>query len=415
MSDAANLDTRFAQAMGALLGPEFPDKIALAVSGGGDSMAMLALCHGWARVWGVALHVVTIDHGLRRESADEAALVARECETLGHPHHILDWQWDGQGNTQDAARRARLSLIDAWRGEIAHVLMAHTADDVAETFLMRLARGSGVDGLAAMQARHHTPHGFHIIRPCLAMGRAELRHFAKTLHIPWADDPTNDDPKYDRARARAMLGQLAGLGLTQGDLTTTAQRMARARDALRARACDIAEKALRPDLPGMVALERAVFERTERDTQMRLLAAALMWVSGAQYRPRAASLEGLLDRLLGGGAGTLIGAHAQMQTDTCLIFREFAAVQDLCGAADRPWDARWHLRGPITAELELRALGEAINEIPDWRATGQPRAALMASPAVFRNDALIAAPVAGHNAAFTAEIKIPFTSYLLSH
>jgi tRNA(Ile)-lysidine synthase len=92
---------------------------------------------------GVGLWVVTVDHGLRPESAEEAAMVAAECAALGHPHATLRWRWDGQGNLQDAARRARLALIDRWRRGIEHVLMAHTPDDVAETFLMRLARDRG--------------------------------------------------------------------------------------------------------------------------------------------------------------------------------------------------------------------------------------------------------------------------------
>lgn len=353
-------------------------------------------------------------------------MVARECATLGHPHDTLRWHWDGRGNMQDAARRARLSLIDDWRGDIGHVLMAHTADDVAETFLMRLARGSGVDGLAAMQARRATQRGFDVIRPCLQMSRAELRHYAKTLRVPWRDDPSNDDPRYDRARARALLGNLQELGLGAEDLTRTAHRLARAREALRARARAVAQEALRPDMPGMVALDRDIFETTERDTQMRLLAAALMWVSGAPYRPRADSLESLLDRLLGGGAGTLIGAQAQMHADTCVVFREFAAVEHLRTPTDRPWDGRWHIDGPHDGETELRALGEAIKQVPDWRGRGQPRAALMASPAVFRGDVLVAAPAAGqvpHNdapaacpgGAWSAEIATSFTSYLLCH
>ncbi len=129
--------------MGTLLGPDFPDHVALAVSGGGDSMAMLALTHDWARVMGLRVSVVTIDHGLRAASAEEAAMVGRECAALGHPHSILRWQWDGTGNLQDAARDARLRLIADWRGAIEHVLFAHTRDDQAETVVMRLARGSG--------------------------------------------------------------------------------------------------------------------------------------------------------------------------------------------------------------------------------------------------------------------------------
>ena len=146
-------EQRFADSMGALLRPDFPEEIALAVSGGGDSMAMLYLAHNWTRIYGLRLSVVTVNHGLRPEAAEEAAMVAAECAALGWPHATLRWNWDGRGNVQDAARNARLDLIDGWRGTIRFVLMAHTLDDLAETFFMRLARGSGVEGLSAMSAR----------------------------------------------------------------------------------------------------------------------------------------------------------------------------------------------------------------------------------------------------------------------
>ena len=236
--------------MGALLGPDFPTRIALAVSGGGDSMAMLALAHGWARVMGVGLAVVTVDHGLRDGSAAEAAMVARECAALGHAHATLRWHWDGTGNLQDAARDARLRLIDGWRGDIAHVLFAHTRDDQAETVLLRLARGSGVDGLSAMSDRRRvtpaTPaRGFWQIRPLLEEARADLRHHADTLRLPYVDDPSNDDPRFQRVRARQALAVLADLGVTPEALSDTARRLTRARDALVARAVSVLPDLLR--------------------------------------------------------------------------------------------------------------------------------------------------------------------------
>ncbi len=454
MTDGS-LDDRFAASMGALLGPDFPNDVALAVSGGGDSMAMLALAHNWARVWGVRLWVVTVDHGLRAESADEAAMVARECATLGHAHATLRWHWDGKGNVQDAARRARLSLIDRWRAGLEHVLMAHTQDDVAENFLIRLARGSGVEGLSAMQAKRyvvprpdagHPPvpdkdvtqsnspplptrrvagvpafsKGFHVIRPCLEMSREELRHHAKVLHMPWAEDPSNEDPKYDRVRARKLMRELGDLGIEQTGLAKTADRMARAAEALRARAVSVAKEICEHSDQGCVSLDRVQFAAVERDTQLRLLAAACMWASGAEYRPRADSLEDLLDRLLGGGAGTLIGAKAQTDETQIWVFREYAAVAEYVVDYERqetPWDGRWRLisvrrdKGPLT----IRALGEAVKDCPAWRETGLPRAALMASPALWRGDALIAAPVARYNPNWRAQIVTPFITYLLSH
>lgn len=416
------LDTRFAEAMGQLLGPDFPQEIALAVSGGGDSMAMLGLAHNWARVWGVGLRIVTVDHGLRTESAEEAAMVAREAESLGWSHTTLQWHWDGRGNLQDAARRARLALIEGWRDGIGHVLFAHTRDDLAETFLLRLTRGSGVEGLSAMQPSRrisgsNDASGFHQIRPCLGMSRSELRHYATALRIPWVDDPSNDDPKYDRVRARRILTTLHDLGLTVETLDATAQRMSRASVALRARACSIAEDIVLDNRVGGVTFDRAGFEAVERDTQMRLLAAACMWVSGAQYRPRATALEKLLDRLLGGGAGTLSGAKAEMSKDTCQIFREFQAVADLVTPLDNAcvWDGRWHISGPKQPGQTVRALGRSLSEVTEWQSFGLARSALMATPAVFLQDTLIAAPVLEHGAGWEAQTAPSFRSYLLSH
>ncbi len=436
--------------MGRLLGPNFPSDLGLAVSGGGDSMAMLALTHGWARVMGVRLWVVTVDHGLREGSADEAAMVATECAALGHAHATLRWHWDGQGNLQDTARRARLALIDRWRGGLTHILFAHTQDDVAETFLMRLARGSGVEGLSAISDIRHvqphisTPHalaegevtqtapppgdggegtGFYVIRPLLQEARADLRHYARTLKLPFVDDPSNKDPRFDRAKARAALETL---GIDAATLQRTAARMLRASEALAARAVVVARDCVLQDMcqgkpTGDLLIDRDRFVDVEQDTQLRLLAAALQWVSSADYRPRAEPLEALLERALAGGGGTLHGARVIASGASLRITREFAAVKDLrltLGEETAIWDRRWHIVDTGHPGLTLRALGpdgwQQLAEKPDGL---PPHDATITLPALFDGDRLMAWYLGPTSPAFEARFTPrggDFTAFLQS-
>jgi len=389
------LEARFAARMGQLLGPDFPKAIGVAVSGGGDSMALLALAHGWARDWGVSLLVATVDHGLRAASAAEAAMVARECAALGHPHATLNWTWDGTGNLQDAARRARLDLIGAWRGAVDHVLFGHTLDDLAETFLMRLARGSGVEGLSAMDDKRQVPEGFWQVRPLLGETRADLRHYADILKLPYVDDPSNDDPRFDRVKARVALGSLAPLGLTRRTLVETAGRMSRAGVALRARAADVAARIMAPSpaATGHILFVRDGFAGVERDTQLRLLAGALQYVSAAPYRPRAAPLEALLDRVLSGAGGTLHGAQIRVERENFRIFREYQAVRDLMtpSGAAYPWDRAWRLSGAAIDGLSVRALGpDGWAQITERKEKILPYDSALSLPAVFEGARLVA-------------------------
>ncbi|WP_226781791.1 tRNA lysidine(34) synthetase TilS [Oceaniglobus trochenteri] len=447
MSDGpAPLAQRFAEAMGQALGPDFPEDIGLAVSGGGDSMAMLHLAADWARVWGVRLWVCTVDHGLRAESGEEARMVAAEAQARGLPHATLRWEgWDGRGNLQDAARRARQDLIGRWRGRLRHVLFAHTRDDQAETLLLRLRRGSGVEGLsgmAAVQRVHGAPTendtvpgappraqeptpDWHIVRPLLEAERAELRHYNKVLRIPYADDPSNDDPRFDRVRIRALLTTLGQEGLDTARLSDTAQRLRRARVALGRRAHDAARASLVPcDDPGArgsVILERDTFAEIETDTQLRILSAALQFVASADYRPRESALEQAMDRWLSGATTTLHGCTMIAQAARLIVAREFAAVAGSTAPAEpqTPWDRRWAVFGPETRGLEVRALGEAglAQAGPRDRAP-LPRAALLAHPALWDGGELVACPAIGHGPTVRIDLHPPgghFPDRLLSH
>jgi tRNA(Ile)-lysidine synthase len=178
--------------------------IALAVSGGPDSMAMLALavaaCPG-------DVVAATVDHQLRAESTQESVMVAAACEGLGVPHTILipDEPITGS-STQMRAREARYRALAQWAESAGAypLLTAHHADDQAETLLMRLNRASGISGLACVRP-YHLGTGRMILRPLLTWRRAELRAIVETAELPFVTDPSNTDSRYDRTRVRTLL------------------------------------------------------------------------------------------------------------------------------------------------------------------------------------------------------------------
>ena len=184
--------------------------LALAVSGGPDSMAMLALA---AAAFPGRVIAATFDHGLRAGSADEAAMVAAACDGLAVPHATLRTDAPITGSSiQMRAREARYVALGAWaRGADATALLtAHHADDQAETLLMRLNRASGLPGLAGIRP-WRWDHGVAAIRPLLDWRRADLRAIAQGCGMPFVDDPSNDDARHDRTRMRALLAATPGL------------------------------------------------------------------------------------------------------------------------------------------------------------------------------------------------------------
>jgi tRNA(Ile)-lysidine synthase len=210
--------------------------IVLAVSGGPDSIAMMWLAARWRRVLkqGPRLITVTIDHGLRPEAAREARNVKHLAKTLDLPHRTLRWSGaKPETGVPAAARDARYRLLAkaARAAGATHVLTAHTQDDQAETLLMRMSRGSGIAGLAAM-ARQAPRDGVVLARPLLQVPKARLVATLKQAGIGFADDPTNRDTNFARPRLRAMMPALAAEGFDARNLARLAARFARANAAL---------------------------------------------------------------------------------------------------------------------------------------------------------------------------------------
>ncbi|MEM0937473.1 MAG: tRNA lysidine(34) synthetase TilS [Pseudomonadota bacterium] len=411
-------DAAFSGALSRAFPAGRPQSLGLAVSGGSDSIALMHLAADWARPTKIPLEAVTIDHGLRPEARDEARLVATSAKALGVAHRVLDWRWDHRGNLQDAARRGRYRLLAEWAAGAGHgaVLLGHTRNDQAETLLMRLTRGSGVDGLAAM-APERREGGVRFLRPLLDVARYDLRRALAARGSCWADDPTNDDPVFDRVRTRRAM---AALDLDAERLSETAARMADARVALEEMTRHLAAPYLALD-GGDLVFPQSVFAGAPAEIRHRLLAHLLRWRTGSPYRPRYRPLRALAEGLSRGRGGTLHGCFVSVRRGTIRIAREFAAVAQLSGEPNALWDGFWRLshRPGAPAADRVRALGnDALGPLPESDVARPPRESLMASPALYLGETLVAAPLAGLGdgwqcqPAFTAEDCL---ATLLSH
>ncbi|ADO43238.1 tRNA lysidine(34) synthetase TilS [Ketogulonicigenium vulgare] len=386
-------------------------RIGVAVSGGSDSLAALLLLHEAApgRIW-----AATVDHNLRADSAAEAEMVQRFCAARDIAHYTLPWQpADMAGNLPHRARIARYSLLSTWAREafLAGVVIAHNREDQAETYLMNLGRSAGIDGLSAMRDRWRV-EGVPFYRPFMALSRKALRDVLRAGAISWVDDPTNDDPHYQRVRLRRLLPQLAEAGIETTDITRAALHLSQVSEAL-----DWALTAAvgDPTTPaGEIVLPVAQYRSLPTAMRYRLLLRALDWIGGPAYPPRGPELTGLDQALFGASRRTLGGCLFTSGARHLRITREVAAVGAAVPAGVL-FDGRWQLAGQLPQGALIGRLGGAIAEFPDWRASGYSRASLMAGPAIWQAQRLIAAPLLQPDAKWQAEVVRKFNMTPLSH
>jgi len=293
------------------LGAPWPG--AIGVSGGGDSLALMLLAADWAkREKKPAPVVLTVDHGLRSESHKDAEHTRKLAKDAGLQAHILAWKGAKPSSDVEAeARAARYRLMGEWcvSHKVPALYIAHTLEDQAETFLLRLGRGSGLDGLSAMRAVSPIPIAelsqIALVRPLLDVTRDDLRSYLKSKKIEWRDDPMNTDPRFARVRVREAWPMLEEIGLTPQRVADAADHLGRARAALDGLTDNLVQRAVRFGPEG-AALDPVRLKMQPREMGLRVLAAVLARVSGEAYRPRFNSLERLFDAIsagsLGGGA-----------------------------------------------------------------------------------------------------------------
>lgn len=342
------------------LAPE--GRLGLAVSGGSDSMALLAMARIWSQQTGHSIAAVTIDHGLRAEAADEARMVAEYCSAANIPHATLNADLGTDGNIMAAAREARYQLMSDWAGTegIEVIALGHTMDDQAETVLMRLGRGAGIDGLSAMTPVRHWLDRIWI-RPFLGLRRAGLQDWLRGQAIAWIDDPTNQDTQFDRIKIRQALDVLEPLGITVPGLAEAARRLRSQRQALDYGCAELIKKAAQVGTFGEIWLDTNHFADTEPELQRRLLSAAIVGLSGRPYPPRHRAVSPILKDIADAGfaGATLGGCLIRPHAGKLLLCREPAAASETITAWQHstPWDNRWRLHGPWSEGLQIAALG----------------------------------------------------------
>lgn len=210
--------------------------LAVAVSGGGDSLALAVLLLEWCGARGIRLHTLTVDHGLRPESAAEAAFVAKFIRDRGGIHQTLLWDDVPKPTTriQEAARAARYRLMAAYCEvhSIKYLGVAHHAQDQIETILFRMAKGTGLDGLAGMRPVQPLENGVILLRPLLPVSHADLLETLRDQNIDWSEDPSNANERYARVRIRNVVDVLEGEGLSAERISTLSARITDAVDLI---------------------------------------------------------------------------------------------------------------------------------------------------------------------------------------
>lgn len=276
------------------------DVIAVGVSGGADSLALLLQLEAFLRPQGRRVVALTVDHGLRPESREEAEYVAGLAAEHQIEHHILTWEGKKpEKGIEEAARTARYNLLCDWCvcNGVRTLAVAHHLLDQAETFLMRLQRGSGLSGLCGM-AFVCKKNNIRLIRPFLSVHPEKLKEFLCVKNVSWVEDASNACDDYLRVRTRKFLPQLAAvLDITPERIVDTMSVLSRSRDCLEEQAMSfIQQQVCRYEQSG-VSVDIVQLSNQHEEICFRVLCSLLKEVGRREYIPRADDVERLQKRL----------------------------------------------------------------------------------------------------------------------
>lgn len=409
-SDAAPLlealERRFAAAMAGFGGFEPAPLLAVAVSGGVDSVALLRLAHDWAAARDGGVLAITFDHRLRAESAAEAERVGGWCAALGISHLSLAWQAPAPAaGIEAAARAARYAALEAACREAGalHLLVGHHAGDQRETVAMRMARGGG-HGRAGMPALDYR-RDCRLLRPLLGFAKADLSALCRALGQEWVEDPSNVSDAFERNRVRKRLDRMPAVEAVAMDRAIGAAGATRMEAERRLARWMVAWARISP--LGYAWVDWNAWRAAPRDdaADREFLGRLAHCVGGRAYAPSLAVVERALSLLAAGEAATLGGCIARLGGGGLWILRENRLPPTV---ADGRWDERFaaspedlcRLRAPRGAE-ERDALRRALAALGPGEKT-PPSAAFARVPVFARAEEVCLAPLSGYDRAVPA-------------
>ena len=324
-------------------------KIAIAVSGGADSLALLLIINKIAKFQIVAL---TVDHGLRKESEIETQKVAKLASKYSIEHHVLRWESENvHSNIQSKARDARYELMEQFcqKNNIKDLLVAHNLEDQAETLLIRIMRGSGVDGLSCMS--QNTKRGnINIIRPLLEVSKDELKKFLNNQRQEWIEDPSNKNDKFLRVNIRNFINNSSEPKLLVQRLANTAINMQRSRSYIESKIEEDLKNTVTFRPEGYCLINKEHFKNLHEEAAFRILSKTIKNVSGQYYKARFEKITNLYEKILNDKISksvTLNGCEiydSKSDESKIIISRELSAIEerkDLKVGDKVVWDNRF--------------------------------------------------------------------------
>lgn len=379
--------------------------LAVAVSGGADSMALCLLAGRWARAEGVRLVALTVDHGLRAESADEAETVANWLAARDIEHHILTWQGEKPvTGIQAAARQARYHLMASWVQEngAAALMTAHHLEDQIETFLLRAERGSGLDGLACMNPVFDLG-GVPLLRPLLATSKNRLRASLLESGQTWLEDPSNQNTSYRRVKMRHLLERLVERQLPPEKIANVIGQFSALRQHLAGVVAVFIDRSVRIYPAGYGTASLVLLRKLPVPILERVLIQLTSDLGGKPYPPRRDRLKRALEMIQSGKISgfTLGGCRFILKDHEIMICRDRRNIsaREVSPGDSFRWDGLYdvEIRGRAGQTATLTALGqkgwlEIVEKRPEFKEKSVPYPVCITLPALFDHDGVVEVP-----------------------